>query len=241
VANFTGCVTTTIPDSTYTNVTIGDAIPRLISGAQSNFSIPLFDSVILARFNTANLTCASENALVTFDGESQRSGNALNEVYPVTTTSSSSSTTTAAKQKQRRHASATTSAAPSLITDNTSTASTSSTSSLTSSATSTSSPAPNGQFMITEQVLDFARVAVLFILQQEDINAAISAQSALQHVFSLDDLSNHVAANISIGGGNTVNLLGFAVDVGNGSMGSLNGSVSKRTMLGRSVRLFDNL
>jgi hypothetical protein len=79
------------------------------------------------------------------------------------------------------------------------------------------------------------------VLQQEDINGAISAQGALQHVFTLDDLSNKVAANLSIGGGNTVDLLGFSINMGNGSVGWLNSSVSRRTILGRSVNLLDNL
>lgn len=248
VANFTGCVATTLPGSSYTNVTIGDAIPRLISGAQSNFSIPLFESVILARFSTSNLTCASENALVTFDGESQRNGNALDEAYPVSTTSSSSPSSTAgAKHRRYDYSSTTSSAAPSLITDNPSSQSTTSTkpSSSTSTSATTSlasaSSNPNEQFIITEQVLDFARVAVLFVLQQEDVNSAINAQSALQHVFSLEDLSNNVAANLSIGGGNTVDLVGFRVDLGNGSEGGLNSSVSRRAILGRSVNLFEHL
>jgi hypothetical protein len=110
-----------------------------------------------------------------------------------------------------------------------------------SAASSLASSNPNGQFIITEQVLDFARVAVLFVLQQEDIDSAIGAQSALQHVFSLNNLSNKLAANLSLGGGNSIDLLGFSLDLGNGSVGWLNGSASKRAMPRRSLNLFGSL
>jgi hypothetical protein len=60
-------------------------------------------------------------------------------------------------------------------------------------------------------------------------------------MFSLQDLSVGVASNLSIGGGNTVDLVGFKVDLGNGSVGTVNGSLERRAMLGRSVHLFDAL
>jgi hypothetical protein len=241
VANFTGCITTTLPDSTFTNVTLGNAIPRLILGAQANFSIPLFESVILARFNAANLTCASENALVTFDGESTRSGNALDQVSPSSTTSSSSPSATGAKI--RRIASKSLSSAAASITYSPSTIYTSDTtpSATASAASSLASSNPNSQFLITEQVLDFARVAVLFVLQQQEINAAVAAQGALQHVFSLEDMDNREAMNISIGGGSSVDLIDFSLNLGNGSVGYLNSTVSRRAIMGKSVGLWGSL
>ncbi|KAI0130170.1 hypothetical protein BJ170DRAFT_304406 [Xylariales sp. AK1849] len=69
-----GCTTTTLSstDTTLRNVTLGEAIPRLVQEAQSNFSIPLSATSILSKFNSANLSCIAENALVTFDGQSTR-------------------------------------------------------------------------------------------------------------------------------------------------------------------------
>jgi len=225
VANLTGCTMTSF-SSTYSNVTLGNAIPRLITDAQANFSIPLFESVILARFNAANLTCTSENALVTFDGNAQRIGTNDGVVIQ--------SPTTGQKQKIRRIESL-----PSSLSSAAATAAPSSTPSSTTSAYATPSPTldPSADFTITQQVLDFARVAVLFVLQQEDIDNAVTAQSELQHVFALNELSNYAARNISIGGGNTVDLTALSINLGNGTVGS-NGTVSKRSVLGRSVGLW---
>lgn len=55
------------------NLTVGTAIPRLFTGAASNYSITLDLKLILGLFSTTNLTCASENALVTFNGLMTRS------------------------------------------------------------------------------------------------------------------------------------------------------------------------
>jgi len=72
---------------------------------------------------------------------------------------------------------------------------------------------------VTEEVLDFARVAVLFILQQETLDSAVTAQSALQRFFSSDTTTDAAAQNVNIGNGNTVNLVAFSVHLGNGSVG----------------------
>ena len=79
------------------------------------------------------------------------------------------------------------------------------------------------------------------MLQQEEIDAAVSAQSALQKFFSGtgQGFTNQAAGNVSLGGGNTVDLLDFAVDLGNGSVGAANSSVEKRTLSGRSIPLLE--
>jgi hypothetical protein len=224
VANLTGCTTTTFPSGTYSNVTLGNAIVRLISGAQANFSIPLFESVILARFNAANLTCASENALVTFDGNSQRVGSAADTALDISATTPTSVANSGQKVRRNPYES-----------------SYASTTASSTSASPTASITPNADFTVTQQVLDFARVAVLFVLQQEDIDNAVTAQGQLQHAFSLNDLSNKVARNLSIGAGNTVDLLTFTINLGNGTQWGLNGSVTRRAILGRSANLWSFL
>lgn len=165
VAGSSGCTTTTIStEPTYTNVTLGDSIPRLISAAQTNFSIPLFGTVILARFNSANLSCVSENALVTFDGQSQRVGAADYVVVPTYTTSASAATATS-NNKQRRDTSSSSSAAAAAATANgilydpssQYTSSDSTPSATSSAAASMASSYPNAVFSVTEEVLDFAR------------------------------------------------------------------------------------
>ncbi|KAE8440745.1 hypothetical protein EG329_006624 [Mollisiaceae sp. DMI_Dod_QoI] len=216
-ADSTGCTTTSFSSSSLTNVTLGDSISRLISDAQTNFSIPLSESTIIARFNTANLTCTSENALVTFDGQSTREGAGTDVV--------------SASKARRRDA----------------TTSSTQTSTSPSSAASNAASNPFGIFNVTEEVLDFARVAVLFILQQEQLDAAITAQSTLQHFFSVQAFTNMAAQNVSVGNGNLVDLLSFTVDVGDGSVGGKNHSAVSSKMRReaqlprRSITLWDTL
>ncbi|EEP75645.1 predicted protein [Uncinocarpus reesii 1704] len=59
-------------NSDYQNATVGHALPRLFDQSQSNFSIPLNASRILGLFNQEDLSCTSENALVTFNGSNKR-------------------------------------------------------------------------------------------------------------------------------------------------------------------------
>jgi hypothetical protein len=259
VANATGCTTTTISGSTYTNVTLGDSITRLIAESQTNFSIPLFESVILARFNSANLSCASENALVTFDGESQRQGMANDVVIPTDTVSTTASSTTTAASVNRGvdikpDPSSTTTSFSAASTsngivydpDSPSTATTPSTTVPTEgipapTTTTTQTAVPTALFLVTEEVLDFARVAVLFILQQENLDNAVTAQGALQHFFSLESFENMAAVNVSLGNGNNANLLAFSLNLGNGSVGAPNATAmaTKRSLTGRSGLLWE--
>jgi hypothetical protein len=192
--------------------------------------------VILARFNAANLTCASENALVTFDGNSQRVGSAADTALDTSATSATTPSVANSGQKVRRSPYQSSSESTSTPTDAAPLTTASST-----SASPTASITPNADFTITQQVLDFARVAVLFVLQQEDIDNAVLAQSQLQHAFSLNDLSNKVARNVSIGAGNTVDLLTFTINLGNGTQWGSNGSVTRRAILGRSANLWSFL
>ncbi|KAL8892439.1 MAG: hypothetical protein Q9192_005615 [Flavoplaca navasiana] len=70
-----GCTTANIDvdgREKYENATLGTSITRLLDSANSNYSIPLNPSIILAKFSSQNLTCTEENALVTFNGKPQR-------------------------------------------------------------------------------------------------------------------------------------------------------------------------
>ncbi|KAK1995050.1 hypothetical protein LX36DRAFT_672736 [Colletotrichum falcatum] len=82
VAGATGCTTTNLQGggtpTSLSNVTLGQAIPRLLQQAQANFSIPLDGTDILAKLNTENLSCIAQNSLVTFDGRSSRAGTPVN-------------------------------------------------------------------------------------------------------------------------------------------------------------------
>jgi hypothetical protein len=169
---------------------------------------------------------------------------------PTAAASASAATSTSSSNKFRRYASSSSTAAAAaaaaatangILYDPSSqyTSSDSTPAATSSAAASMASSYPNAVFSVTEEVLDFARVAVLFVLQQETLDSAESAQSSLQHFFSLESFTNMAAQNVSLGNGNTANLLDFSINLGNGSVGSANASVTKRSLTGRrSINLW---
>ncbi|USP82630.1 hypothetical protein yc1106_09904 [Curvularia clavata] len=68
----TGCTTTNIAGAA-NNATTGSGIPRLIEEASINFNVPLSANIILSLFSSLSLSCAAENALITFNGLASRS------------------------------------------------------------------------------------------------------------------------------------------------------------------------
>ena len=67
----TGCTTTSIMGTD--NATVGSGIPRLVQSAANDFNIPLDATRILSLFSVLSLSCAAENALITFNGLTSRS------------------------------------------------------------------------------------------------------------------------------------------------------------------------
>jgi hypothetical protein len=104
------------------------------------------------------------------------------------------------------------------------------------STTTASRPAATENFIVTQEIVDFARVAVLYVLQQEQLNNAVNAQSAIQAFFDASAFTNRAAMNVSLGNGNTINLVNFSLDLGdgNGSVGS-NTTTTTTTTSRRSV------
>jgi hypothetical protein len=68
----TGCTTTSI-SGTANNATMGSGIPRLIEETAASFNVPLDATRILSVFSNMSLSCAAENALITFNGLASRS------------------------------------------------------------------------------------------------------------------------------------------------------------------------
>jgi len=96
--------------------------------------------------------------------------------------------------------------------------------------------------MVTEEVLDFARVAILYVLQEENLANAEQAQLNMQTFFTKaskgatggSDNSAGVTVNeardLDVGDDNTVNLADFTIDVGgeDGTVGGRPASSSSR-------------
>lgn len=272
-AGSAGCTTTTISgDTNINNATVGDAIPRLLSQAAANFSVTLSGSAIISKLNAGNLSCTSENALVTFNGQTTRlgaatdvvassdlfSGTTANElvqaavvdndnIATITVMAGQSTTTTltisitdssiiiAPTTTVTITQTFTSTWAPSTTVTSTIATSTLSPSTFSTSTSTTASPAQSSSatFTVTEQVLDFARVGVLFILQQDTLNDASTAQSTLQTFFGSSTNTIAKASNISLSNGNSIDLVNFHIDAGTGLVGS------KTTSAKRNVGLLE--
>jgi hypothetical protein len=112
---------------------------------------------------------------------------------------------------------------PSTTSSNTSPTTTSPTVTPTKSSSTTAAAQPTGTFAVTDQVFDFARVAVLFVLQERSVIEASLAQNLLQ-TFLHGTNSNTTpdqARNITIGNSNSVDLIDLFVDVGAGKVGGV--------------------
>ncbi|KAL7960142.1 hypothetical protein V8C34DRAFT_78753 [Trichoderma compactum] len=230
-----GCTTTNlIPtdgSSHINNVTLGLAIPRIIADSTKNFSIPLVGTSILAKFNSANLSCIAQNALVTFDGQSTRTGLANAQVHDTTDDSAKNKKGTGegsgpSPMLTSRQFEVVQGEAPVLARRSSPTASSSS-----------PSPKQTSLFTVTQEVLDFARTAVLYVLQEDSVDAANTAQTQLQQFFteatqSITKFGSQVtvkeASSISIGGNRTVDLVDTKVNIGQGPVGGK--TASKRSL-----------
>lgn len=151
-----GCSSIDVP-GIQENATIGNAIPRLLSLADTSYNLQLDSATLLGLFNEADLNCAAENALVSFDGKTQ---------------------------KHRRVAvpqiSTTLSTLPAAATSNGIVYDSSPSPSKSVADQSPSSTSSSSASSATVDV-DFARAAVLYILQSSSsLQDAESAQKALQ-------------------------------------------------------------
>ena len=94
----------------------------------------------------------------------------------------------------------------------------------------TQTPTASAIFQVTDDALDFARVSVLFILQENNLNDAMSSQAILQRFFnsaSPGALGGGVtierAQNLTLGNGNSVDLVNFLISTKSGVVGASRG------------------
>ncbi|KAF7561429.1 hypothetical protein G7046_g2720 [Stylonectria norvegica] len=247
-----GCTTTNLISSdgadNINNVTLGKSIPRLIADGNTNFTIPLSGTAILAKFNTGDLSCIAQNSLVTFDGQSARVGEASSKVENVDESVKVAAFRARAAETGSILTVSSDAVATSLVLDPgtpspvATTVDASHTAEPTATqtggaatATSTSSATtskPTAGFVVTEEAIDFARVVVLYILQEENSTSAETAQTKLQRFFSdassNSGVSKTEAASVDVGGKNTVDVVSYSINIGAGAIG---GKVNKRDIL----------
>ena len=238
------CAGTTIsgPDTStsYHNATVGDSLPRLLSDAGTNYSIPLSGWKLAAQFSNNNLSCTSENALVTFNQQSEKQRRTLSDLlsppsqpqsFPllrrflsimhpslssVNENNEDSPTKTLTGRSSAQSSNGIVFAQGS--SPGSSGGSTSSSSPQPSSTTTSSSSSSNTQ-TITAATLDFARTAVLFVFAEtSDLGATTTAMTHLASILGTGKIGDKFDASQTSAGGNvTVDLEEFTVGFGNGT------------------------
>lgn len=178
----TGCTTTSIM-GTANNATVGSGIPRIVQSAADNFNVPLDATRILSLFSSLSLSCAAENALITFNGLTSRSipvvDQSLNLGISLPTRSLPTLHLPHAGQVQARQ-----DATP--ISSNTT-------------------------------AVDFARVGVLFALQQDGkLNTAATAQENIQDFLTNNRNGNSKTTTVDVGPF-TLDLVALTIKFDNGT------------------------
>ncbi len=252
-----GCTTTDIGTGAahIGNATLGNAIPGLLVGSSTKYSIPLNSSAILSLFSTSNLSCTSENALVTFNGQSMKTRDIAPKLAgedPLPSAHSASmlqpTPTPQAdlplRLQQRQIGTSngivfqiTSSAMATPTSTSRSSSQTSTPASLSSTSSSASSSPPSSRTPSSETV-DFARIVVLFVLEQTgQLNAAVKAQTDIQnYLFARANQGDSMSLGTD---GTDLNLdfANFSIALGNGiklggkgdGHGGINNSKTKRS------------
>ncbi|KAI9879890.1 MAG: hypothetical protein M1830_006557 [Pleopsidium flavum] len=218
------CVTTNVNgnDAEIKNATVGSSIPRLLQAAQSNFSIPLNSSTLLSLFVATSLSCTSENALVTFNGRSQRR-NVPNIAYPLEDRLLPTPTITIMNHLLKPRSTSTVDAAAlSAAVSAPSPLSNAATSNgiifaapsvTATSPSSAASPSSTTGALVDDRTLDFARISVLYILQETTFNTAVEAQEKIQAF-----LATYSQISINVSGSIVIDFGNLSIDRGNGTI-----------------------
>ena len=140
------------------NATVGSAIPRLITLAETDYNLNLDASTLLGLFNEADLSCAAENALVSFDGKAQKRAAVPQEPSHTLAVQRAEATSNG------------------IVYDSTPSPSESS-----SSASPTASSSSSSSSSTANVDVDFARAAILYVFQtSSSLDETESVQKALQ-------------------------------------------------------------
>lgn len=158
------CTTLDISDDSndFNNATIGSALPRLFESAESDFNIPLDASKIVKLFNAEDVSCTSENAIVTFNGANRKRGVSPHSEHFLRKHPGHKRPSIVVRNEELE------------VIDNTIPTPTKSP---TATPTSTSTSIPT----LSAETLDFARIAVLYMFEQAgDFSDTVTAQEKIQ-------------------------------------------------------------
>ena len=179
----TGCTTTSIM-GTANNATVGSGIPRIVQSASNDFNVPLDATRILSLFSSLSLSCAAENALITFNGLTSRSVPPMEQSLNLGSSLPTRSLPILHLPHPARQLEARQDATP--ISSNTT-------------------------------VVDFARVGVLFALQQDGkLDTAATAQENVQNFLTSNRNGNSDTNAVDVGPF-TMDLVNLTIKFDNGT------------------------
>jgi hypothetical protein len=180
----TGCTTTSIM-GTANNATVGSGIPRIVRSAANDFNVPLDATRILSLFSSLSLSCAAENALITFNGLTSRSVPSIDQFLKLGTSLPTRSLPTLHLPHSAGQVQARQDATP--ISSNT-------------------------------VAVDFARVGVLFALQQDGkLDTAATAQENIQNFLTSNRNGNSNTNTVDVGPF-TLDLVALTIKFDNGTV-----------------------
>lgn len=227
VNGFQGATCNTVSDAACTTAQVGslnkatignDVIPLISSSNQ--FSIPLNGSTLLLEFARANLTCATENALVTFTKSNKRAvpfhryhkrdkGASTTNGIVVAGSATPTPTPTAAGEEPT----STVTLVPS---------STTSTGAQTSSSSQSLIPTGTNIPVANSTAQEFAKVGILFVLQDsQSLDATVNAQEKLTSFMNgvaQQGATRASASNVTLGDGYFINMWDWTVTLRNGTV-----------------------
>jgi hypothetical protein len=206
IAGDASCITTELNGK---NATVGSDLPRLFTQSSETFDIDLDPTTIMALFSQNNVSCTTENALVSFRGVS--SSKTRRAVLDLGETQAGATKTLAARGAtatsngivfDNSGATKTKSSPTATATDATS----------TTSATATASPTATA---LPSKAVDFSRVAVLYILEKTGtLGAAMLTEERLQKFLGDADASSIGSQNYTIDLADAGLLANFTLDYG---------------------------
>ncbi|PGH10579.1 hypothetical protein AJ79_05401 [Helicocarpus griseus UAMH5409] len=222
------------------NATLGNAIPRLFEDSEADFNIPLNKTRLLRLFNGEDMSCTSQNALVTFNGASRKRNEQMvpqaegvlggpDETILPSPAISREGIDNANDRKPNilgRQVGEDDSPAPAQ-TDSPDPPKTNPKAPLQPNS-SAPAPAPTGPKTpslppLTPKLFDFSRIAVLFIFEQtEDVADAVSAHDSIQSFFqdpAGESGRQRSSMGVNSGAQNyTLDFIGFTIRLDNGTI-----------------------
>ncbi|KAJ5119685.1 hypothetical protein N7448_010354 [Penicillium atrosanguineum] len=228
-AGDSSCITSEVDNgSISTNATMGDSLPTLFSAASSIFDLSLDPVTLMALFSLSNVTCKTENALVSFSDVNSSSNTRRSVLLPLdlpvaeeipslTVVPTGTAPALAARAEATKDGILYENSGDKSTTTQTNSPATvthiSATTSTTTAAATTSTAS------IPDKVIEFSQVAVLYILQKTgSIDSALFSGSEISsYLTSADGYSNTTQPEIHLLGEFGLNFKTMKISVENGT------------------------